>query len=112
MTPVVRALFYATQNSSHDLSRTVTEIAIEKCYIDPAFVSGLCDPSTVTQDDAIKGKWVRVAPDLNQETSMTYLVSRLPKPTDSPSSMLEYLLPSYSTAGRPAHHRVETFARG
>jgi hypothetical protein len=29
----------------------------------------------VTQDNAVKGKWVRVAPDLNQETSMTYLVS-------------------------------------
>jgi hypothetical protein len=30
----------------------------------------------MTQDDAIKGKWVRVGPDLNMETSMTYLVSR------------------------------------
>ena len=35
----------------------------------------MCDPHTVTEDDAIKGKWVRVGPDLNQETSMTYLVS-------------------------------------
>ena len=35
----------------------------------------MCDPSSVTEDDAIKGKWVRLEPDLNQETSMTYLVS-------------------------------------
>lgn len=53
----------------------VTEIAIEKCYFDPQFVSGMCDPKTVTQDDATKGKWVRVEPDLNRETSMSYLVS-------------------------------------
>ena len=53
----------------------MAEIAIEKCFIDPGFVRGMCDPTTVTEDDAIKGKWVRVEPDLNQETSMTYLVS-------------------------------------
>ena len=75
MTPVVSVVVYVTQNSAHDWSRTVTEIGIEKCYIEPGFVRGMCDPSTVTQDDAIKGKWVRVAPDLNRETSMTYLVS-------------------------------------
>jgi len=53
----------------------VAEITIEKCFIDPGFVRGMCDPSSVTEDDAIKGKWVRLEPDLNQETSMTYLVS-------------------------------------
>ena len=52
----------------------MAEIAIERCFIDPGFVRGMCDPTTVTQDDAFKGKWVRVEPDLNQETSMTYLV--------------------------------------
>ena len=75
MIPVVSAISCTVQNSAHGRSRTVTEIGIEKCYIDPGFVPGMCDPSTVTQDDAIKGKWVRVAPDLNRETSMTYLVS-------------------------------------
>ena len=55
----------------------MTEIAIEKCYIDPQYVSGVCEPRTVTQDDAIKGKWVRVGVDMNAETSMTYLVSPL-----------------------------------
>ena len=52
----------------------MAEIAIEKCYIQPDLVRGMCDPHTVTHDDAIKGKWVRVRPDLNQETSMMYLV--------------------------------------
>ena len=61
----------------------MTEIGIEKCYIDPGFVRGMCDPPTVTQDDAIKGKWVRVGPDLNQETSMTYLVSTQSRFRDS-----------------------------
>ena len=75
MTPVVRGLPYTAQNTTYNRFRAVTEIAIEKCYIDPDFVRGLCDPTTVTQDDAIKGKWVRVGPDLNEETSMTYLVS-------------------------------------
>ena len=75
MIPVVSAISCTVQNSAHGRSWTVTEIGIEKCYIDPGFVPGMCDPSTVTQDDAIKGKWVRVAPDLNRETSMTYLVS-------------------------------------
>ena len=76
MTLVVRGLFYTVQNATYDQFRAVAEITIEKCFINPEFVSGLCDPKTITQDDAIKGKWVRVGPDLNEETSMTYLVSQ------------------------------------
>ena len=77
MTPVVRAPFRTSEHTAYGLLCTVSEIAIEKCYIEPEFMRGMCDPKTVTQDDAIKGKWVRVGPDLNQETSMTYLVSLL-----------------------------------
>lgn len=68
------------------LYSAVAEIAIEKCYIDPEFVRGMCEPKTVTQDDAIKGKWVRVGPDLNQETSLTYLVSVPSRNSQVPSS--------------------------
>ena len=113
MTPVVSGLPYTAQNTAYDRFRAVTEIAIEKCYIDPDFVRGLCDPTTVTQDDAIKGKWVRVGPDLNEETSMTYLVSLFrPWLVDSQRPSLAHLLPSYSTTGYPAYHRTETPARG
>lgn len=73
MIPVVRGLFYAARNSTD--SFVVTEIAIEKCYVDPQFVTGMCEPPSTTEDDAIKGKWVRVGPDLNAGTSMSYLVS-------------------------------------
>lgn len=62
----------------------MTEIAIEKCYIDPDWATGVCEPSTTTEDDAIKGKWVRVTRDLNVETSMTYLVS---SPTQRPCTL-------------------------
>ena len=48
----------------------------------------MCDPSTITEDDSIKGKWVRVGPDLNQETSMTYLVSLLSRSPRIPRSVI------------------------
>ena len=72
--PVVRVSFHTVHNFVHGWFHIVAEIAIEKCFIDPELVRGMCVPHSATHEDAVKGKWVRVGPDLNQETSMTYLV--------------------------------------
>lgn len=37
-------------------------------------MSNMCKPATTNQDDALKGKWVRVSPDLNKQAGVTYLV--------------------------------------
>lgn len=57
--------------SPHDTG--IAEVSLEQCYINPDYFPRLCDPPTTTQDDAVKGKWVRVRPDLNRQGGWTYL---------------------------------------
>ncbi|KAF6761672.1 phosphatase DCR2 [Ephemerocybe angulata] len=45
----------------------LSEIAVSKCFIDPSLADELCNPETTQADDAIRGKWVRVWPNLNAE---------------------------------------------
>ena len=52
----------------------VTEITIEKCLY-PSALSSLCYPKTTPEQDAIKGKWVRVERDLNAQSGLWSLVS-------------------------------------
>jgi hypothetical protein len=54
------------------LSFKVTELSIRPCLIFPALVS-YCDPRTSPEDDALKGRWVRVERDLNEKTGRWYL---------------------------------------
>ena len=37
-------------------------------------VGDLCSPASSKEEDAIKGKWVRIAPDLNLQSGMWHLV--------------------------------------
>ena len=45
----------------------MSEIAITRCMIDPALGSNLCAPASTSEQDAIKGKWVRVDRNLNYQ---------------------------------------------
>ncbi|KAG6857449.1 hypothetical protein H0H87_003516 [Tephrocybe sp. NHM501043] len=45
----------------------LSEITIIECRIDPSLAEELCAPDSTTEQDAIKGKWVRVKRDLNIE---------------------------------------------
>jgi hypothetical protein len=57
------------------MSPSVTEVAVQSCLMDPHFVYGnFCEPPTTPEDDAIKGKWVRVDNDLNAQAGMYWLV--------------------------------------
>jgi len=40
----------------------------------PNLVGDLCDPQSTVEQDAIKGKWVRVERDLNQQSGLWTLV--------------------------------------
>jgi hypothetical protein len=51
----------------------VSEIAIERCMGSSLFAS-LCFPHTTTEEDAMKGKWVRVERDLNRQLGLWQLV--------------------------------------
>ncbi|KAF5383758.1 hypothetical protein D9615_003505 [Tricholomella constricta] len=48
-----------------------SEITVERCMVDPSFGTDLCTPSSTPEQDAIKGKWVRVKRDLNLEAGYT-----------------------------------------
>ena len=48
----------------------MSEITITKCYIKPSLAGDTCTPHSTTEQDAIRGKWVRVARDLNLEAGM------------------------------------------
>lgn len=50
----------------------LTEIAIRSCIGSPGWMD--CAPKTTQAEDALKGKWVLVTPDLNQKTGLWYLV--------------------------------------
>ena len=57
---------------------TVSEIHITECAIDPWFVpsiaADLCYPSTTKEEDALKGKWVRVEHNLKEQATLKSLV--------------------------------------
>lgn len=38
----------------------VSEIVITRCFVNPRLGSGICDPDSTSEQDAIRGKWVRV----------------------------------------------------
>lgn len=61
---------------SSSLAFPVSEIAITKCFVPPGLVGKMCEPPTTVEQDAIKGKWVRVDRDLNKEVGVWSLVSR------------------------------------
>ena len=48
----------------------VSEIAITQCFIDPAVVQGMCAPDSTSEQDAMKGRWVRIPRNLNMEASI------------------------------------------
>ncbi|KAJ7043577.1 Metallo-dependent phosphatase-like protein [Mycena alexandri] len=48
----------------------LSEIAITRCFVNPRLGSGLCDPDSTSEKDAIRGKWVRVDRNLNFEGSI------------------------------------------
>ncbi|KAG9037463.1 hypothetical protein FRB95_005402 [Tulasnella sp. JGI-2019a] len=48
----------------------LSEIAIRPCYF-PQLAN--CAPKSTPEEDATKGKWVKVGPDLNQKTGLWYL---------------------------------------
>lgn len=48
----------------------VSEIAITQCFIDPAVVGNMCDPDSTSEQDAMKGRWVRIPRNLNMEASI------------------------------------------
>jgi len=45
----------------------VSEITVVHCLIDPGYGTDLCTPESTSEQDAIKGKWVRVPRNLNLE---------------------------------------------
>ncbi|OJA13538.1 hypothetical protein AZE42_07319 [Rhizopogon vesiculosus] len=48
----------------------ISEIDISRCMMPTAFAGNLCDPQSTPEDDAIKGKWVRVERDLNKQSGL------------------------------------------
>ncbi|KAG6331867.1 hypothetical protein ID866_7223 [Astraeus odoratus] len=48
----------------------LSEISITRCMVSPALVGDLCAPDTTVEQDAVKGKWVRVDRDLNMQSGM------------------------------------------
>lgn len=51
----------------------MTELAIEKCLF-PSALSYMCYPKSTPEQDAIKGKWVRVERDVNTMSGLYSLV--------------------------------------
>ncbi|EGO20526.1 hypothetical protein SERLADRAFT_476793 [Serpula lacrymans var. lacrymans S7.9] len=54
----------------HDTGLKVSEIAVTRCMFPPDLVGDICAPSTTIEQDAIKGKWVRVERDLNKQSGL------------------------------------------
>ena len=49
----------------------VTEITVERCFIDHAF--GFCYPRTTPEEDSRKGKWTLVDRDITAKNGMYYM---------------------------------------
>ncbi|KAF5316200.1 hypothetical protein D9619_006271 [Psilocybe cf. subviscida] len=45
----------------------LSEIAVTRCMVQPEVAGDLCAPKSTSEEDAVKGKWVRVPRDLNLE---------------------------------------------
>lgn len=45
----------------------VSEIAVTRCMMQPEVAGDLCAPKSTSEEDAVRGKWVRVPRDLNLE---------------------------------------------
>lgn len=45
----------------------VSEISITRCMVNPGLTGDICAPDTTREQDAIKGKWVRVDRNVNVE---------------------------------------------
>ena len=72
----------------------VSEIVITRCMVSAIMVGDLCAPDTTVEQDAVKGKWVRVERDLNLQSGLWSLV-RQSIYTDLVRSLIrstEYLL--------------------
>ncbi|KAG8919269.1 hypothetical protein FRC01_001369, partial [Tulasnella sp. 417] len=54
-------------------STGLTEIAIRPCLVSPSIAGDICAPKSTPEEDALKGKWVRVGKDLNIMTGMWWL---------------------------------------
>lgn len=52
----------------------VSEIAITRCMVSASMVGDMCAPATTVEQDAVKGKWVRVERDLNLQSGLWFLV--------------------------------------
>ncbi|KAJ7623261.1 Metallo-dependent phosphatase-like protein [Roridomyces roridus] len=44
-----------------------SEIAVTRCFVNPRFNTGLCAPDSTSEQDAIRGKWVRIDRNLNYD---------------------------------------------
>lgn len=51
----------------------ISEIGLARCMLDPETAGDLCAPSSSSEQNAIKGKWVRVDRDFNIQDGMWYL---------------------------------------
>ncbi|KAG2011738.1 phosphatase DCR2 [Coprinopsis cinerea AmutBmut pab1-1] len=49
----------------------LSEIAVVWCWLNPSIREDFCEPDTTTEQDAIRGKWVRVRRNLNLEGGRT-----------------------------------------
>jgi len=91
----------------------VTEITIEKCLF-PMSAMYLCEPKTTSEQDAIKGKWVRVNRDLNLESGLwsLYVYYRRSRRLDVDLIRDIVLLPSGEEPTTPGNwHKVSTSLR-
>ena len=84
-TPAV-SHFHTSYEPGAYICIVVSEIDVRPCYFDPWFMpsytADLCGPSTTKEQDAMKGKWVRVDRNLNAQ-GMSFLVGRPLRTTES-----------------------------
>lgn len=83
------------------LCHAVSEIAVSHCTFSPG-LTDFCQPATTSEQDAIKGKWVRVAPNLNMESGvMSGYLASIPSPIGRvlvTKATLEHLLSAHSSS--------------
>ncbi|ETW79354.1 hypothetical protein HETIRDRAFT_64651 [Heterobasidion irregulare TC 32-1] len=80
----------------------LSQISVQRCMVDMR-VGDLCSPASSKEEDAIKGKWVRVAPDLNLQSGMWHLhvYYRRTRRLDVPLITDLQLLPSTASPANP-----------
>lgn len=76
----------------------MSEIAISRCFVDPWYAESiagdLCAPGTTKEDDAYKGKWVRIPRNLNMQSGLMSLVRLPPTGNDTAAVVAEYVATS------------------